>query len=246
MANNPDTDTGVEESGEAEVDRFEPVLVPYGMPTYAERTLNPSGERLWRLFVAIQLSGSVKSELDVMSEDVWRPRRDGGPSSYLSSDVRWTDRDNLHLTLKYIGDVDPEHVSRLREAMTEISSESSNLNLQLGDNGCFPGPRTPRVLWTGLRGDVRRMASLVAKLEGAFALRGIERETRDFMPHITVGRVRGGLPRYVLSGIGNRWLDAKPDERSSSIPVDRIVLMRSHLRERRPPRYERLFSAKIG
>ncbi len=221
------------------------MLVPYGVPSYAEREAWPSGKPPWRLFVAIQLPGSVKSELVAMGDRVWRPRRGRGRSPYLSRDVRWTDRDNLHLTLKFIGDVDPDFVSQLREAMLEVSSESASLNLRLGENGCFPGPRTPRVLWTGIRGDVRRMTSMVAQLEGAFSRRGIERETRDFTPHITVGRVRGGLPKYVLSGIGNRWLDAETDYRRSSITVDRIVLMRSHLREGRPPRYERVFTAKI-
>ena len=74
----------------------------------------------------------------------------------------------------------------------------------LGENGCFPGERTPRVLWTGLEGDLRRMSSLAGRLEGAMVRCGFPEEHREFAPHVTVGRVRSGTQKRVLAAIGQR------------------------------------------
>lgn len=203
-------------------------------------------DQLWRLFIAIQLPATVKSALSAMGNSVWRPRRGRFDRSGRGQEVRWTRRDNLHITLKFLGDTHVDRLDDLREAMSEVTRESAVFTLALDANGCFPGPRTPRVLWTGLRGDVRRMTGLESQLQGALALRDIERDDRHFTPHITVGRVRSGLPNHVLSSIGRRWTNAKIDAPDTSIPVDRIILVRSHLVQGQPPRYERVFIAKIA
>ncbi len=227
----------------------DPVLLPGGMTTeeIADNRL------YWRLFVAIELSNRALSILDEMARSMrstsfgGRQRRRPSRGAVAYDAVRWTSRDNMHITLKFLGDVHQDDVGYIREELDDVASGSSRFDLELGSNGCFPGERTPRVLWTGMAGDMRRMSSLAAKVEGAMVQCGFPQEGREFTPHVTVGRVRSGTQKRVLNAIGQRWLEASPLERGlkARVPVASIVLMRSHLYHNRPTRYERLYSTKL-
>lgn len=208
----------------------------------------------WRLFVAVELPKRAINVLDDMARSMravsygGRQRRRPSRGAVAYDAVRWTARENMHISLKFLGDVHRDDVRYLREEMDEVAAESSRLRLALGANGCFPGDRTPRVLWTGLDGDLRRMTSLVARLEGAMVKLGFAAERREFTPHVTVGRVRSGTQKRVLAAIGERWLEARASEDARvqvEVPVERIVLMRSHLHHNRPTRYERLYGVGL-
>lgn len=203
----------------------------------------------WRLFVAVELPKRAIRVLDGMARSVrstsyegrQRRRPSRGVAAYDA--VRWTAPENMHMTLKFLGDVHQDDVPYLKEELDEVAAESARLQLELGANGCFPGERTPRVLWTGLEGDLRRMSSLVSRLEGAMVSCGFPEERRSFTPHVTVGRVRSGTQKRVLAAIGQRWLEARPSGKDGdrvSVPVKSMVLMRSHLHHNRPTRYQRL------
>lgn len=230
----------------------DPVLLPGGVDEEAE-----AAEALnwWRLFVAVQLprravrvlDGMAKSMRAVSYGGIQRRRPSRGAVAFDA--VRWTAPDNMHITLKFLGDVHQDDVRHLREELDEVAAGSSRLQLTLGSNGCFPGDRTPRVLWTGLDGDLRRMSSLATRLEGAMVKLGFAEERRAFAPHVTVGRVRSGTQKRVLAAIGERWLEARAsgDGRPEvGVPVNRIVLMRSHLHYNRPTRYERLYEVGLA
>lgn len=171
--------------------------------------------------------------------------RDAVPSLF-GQVISLTAGENLHVTLKFLGDTPREQVGDVENAIRDVASDSGVMNVELGENGCFPGERTPRILWTGLRGDVRRMFGLVAMLDGALERRGVDLEELDFFPHITVARVRGGTSRRVLAEIGQRWIGLKADPSNSSIRVNRISLIRSHFRLNKPPRYEHLCRVSLG
>jgi len=168
----------------------------------------------------------------------------------------------MHITLKFLGDVHQDDLPLLKEELDEVAGESARLMLELGSNGCFPGERTPRILWTGMDGDLRRMSSLATRLDGAMVRCGFPAERREFRPHVTVGRVRSGTQQRVLAAIGQRWLEARASGDGDSrlrgndedgggndevgVPVERIVLMRSRLHHNRPTRYERLYEVGLG
>ena len=141
-----------------------------------------------------------------------------------------------------------DDLSHLKIELDDVAAESSRLHLELGANGCFPGERTPRSLWTGLDGDLRRLSGLVSQLEGAMVRSGFPEERREFTPHVTVGRVRSGTQKRILAAIGERWLEMRATSggRDASVPVGSIVLMRSHLHYNRPTRYERLYEVGLG
>ena len=228
----------------------EPVLLPGGV---SDDDLEDD-KLYWRLFVAVELPRRAIRVLDSMARSMrstsyeGRQRRRPSRGVVAYDAVRWTAPENMHMTLKFLGDVHQDDVPYLKEELEEVATESARLQLGLGANGCFPGERTPRVLWTGLDGDLRRMSSLVSRLEGAMVRCGFAEERRRFTPHVTVGRVRSGTQKRVLAAIGQRWLEARPSGRDGdrvSVPVGSMVLMRSHLHHNRPTRYERLYEVEL-
>lgn len=192
----------------------------------------------WRLFVAVELSREALDELERRQDVLERWARSGT--------VRRSRREAMHLTLRFIGDVDPRAVPDLREELTGVAARSRSVHLQLGLNDCFPGYRTPRILWTGLDGDLERLESVVASVSGAIVRLDIGEPVRTFIPHVTVARVRGGLPRSVLADIGDCWTYESPKWRSCEVPVSALSLFRSHLGRGVPPRYERLHTAELA
>ncbi len=256
VMNNPPQDRPRRSRG-ATRRELDPVLVPGGK---SARELETDDDlRWWRLFVAVQLPKRVISILDGMARSMrsasyqGRQRRRPGRGAVAYDAVRWTSPENMHITLKFLGDVHQDDVSELKEELDDVAAESSRLRLELGSNGCFPGERTPRVLWTGLDGDLRRMSSLAMRLEGAMVRCGFPEDGREFTPHVTVGRVRSGTQKRVLAAIGQRWLEARPISRrggeyniDASVPIRSIVLMRSHLHHNRPTRYERLHKVELA
>ena len=228
-----------------------PKLLPGGVDPEAAEEENPA--KWWRLFVAVELP---KPTIDTLAEmaasmrawsHVGQPRRRPTRGAAAFDAVRWTDPKNLHITVKFLGDVHQDDVTYLKEELDGVAAAAATLRLRIADNGCFPGERTPRVLWTGLDGDLRRMAALASRLEGAMVRCGLPEDRRTFTPHVTVGRVRTGTQKRILAAIGQRWLDASADSDATrrpsigrEVPVNAIALIRSHLHHNRPTRYERL------
>ena len=108
---------------------------------------------------------------------------------------RWVPAENMHLTLRFLGSVQPDAVERLRGHLGEV--RRAPFELGLDGRGSF-GPRAaPRVVWLGVERDVQSCASLAAALEEACRWAGMEPESRPFRPHLTLARARsdsGRLP----------------------------------------------------
>lgn len=190
----------------------------------------------WRLFVAVELGRRAVDELLQRQSAMSRWSRSG--------DVRLSHRNALHLTVRFIGNVSPNSLPDLEEELQSIASHSRRLTMRLGPNGCFPGFRTPRILWTGLEGDEERMHALNAVVSGGLARLGIGEDAPRFLPHITLARVRVGLPRWVLEDIGYAWTE--DDSLGAQVPVNALTLFRSHLQRGVPARYERLFRCELA
>jgi 2'-5' RNA ligase len=109
----------------------------------------------------------------------------------LGADVRWVAVPSIHLTLKFLGEIDPGLVTRLGEALRGSSAGELPFKLRLHGLGGFPNLRSPRVIWCGVEGDTERMIALQEKVEGACADLKFPPEDRPFHPHLTLGRVQG-------------------------------------------------------
>jgi 2'-5' RNA ligase len=107
------------------------------------------------------------------------------------AEVRWTAIPSIHLTLKFLGETDPETVSELARALRDAAHPAQALNLQLSGLGCFPNQKKPRIVWCGIRGDIEQLEILQETVEKTCMDFGFEPEIRPFRPHLTLGRVRG-------------------------------------------------------
>jgi 2'-5' RNA ligase len=133
-----------------------------------------------RCFVAVALPPEVRGHL-VRVQDILR-RSD--------PDVKWVEAENLHLSLKFLGDVDDEPLARLKGMLSIEALRWPRLRLTYAGIGTFPEHGTPRVLWAGCSGDLERLAGLAGAVERAAETVGVPREHRPFVAHLTIGRVR--------------------------------------------------------
>jgi 2'-5' RNA ligase len=133
-----------------------------------------------RLFVAIELSKRVQSELGNVQTDLSRDC-DG---------VRWIPSHQLHMTVKFLGDVPDRDVTKVSEAVAAAAARAAAFELEIAGCGCFP-PRGPaRIVWAGANEPTGTLLQCVDNVEGELEPLGFPRERRRFSPHLTIGRVR--------------------------------------------------------
>jgi 2'-5' RNA ligase len=170
-----------------------------------------------RLFVALEPPGPVRRRLAEVQSALRRAT--GG------DDVRWVEPGNVHLTLHFLGAVPEERVAAVREAVGAAAAVASPLRVEVAGAGAFPGPRRPRVIWSGVGGEVEPLAELVASLGRRLGALGYPPEDRPFHPHLTHGRVRQGR---LLPGLGGALAGVAA---LAPVPwrVEELVLFRSHL-----------------
>lgn len=159
--------------------------------------------------------------------------------------VRWTPKDNVHITLKFLGDTEPAIVGDIQDELRAAAAASSPLKLTLGNTGVFPDPRSPKILWVGLQGEARRLVQLQGRAEGAMARLNYQADRRPFTPHVTIGRVWPGVMGKLAGDVGFGWQRVEKPETRSEVPVDHLTLLRSHLKEDGPV-YEEIFSVPLG
>ena len=102
------------------------------------------------------------------------------------SGVRWVDSEGIHLTLKFLGDIDPALVEDVLRAMEQAASGTLPFQVHLNGLGVFPNLRRPRVLWAGVGGDMDALGALQEKVEAAMEGLAFPRERRAFSPHLTL------------------------------------------------------------
>jgi len=134
-----------------------------------------------RTFVAIDLEPELKRVL----EDLIRKLKRTG------ADVRWSGAEGMHLTLKFLGEVEPAAVPLVEQTVGAAASKHSRFPLTLRGSGTFPPGRSPRVLWVGIA-EVSPLIDLQKAVEAGLDGVGYPPETRPFHPHLTLARVRGG------------------------------------------------------
>lgn len=139
-----------------------------------------------RLFVAIDLPEEVK---DVLTETAVALAQ-----NIPNRAVRWVGREQMHLTLRFLGDTAVSQLPRLQDELAQLAAKYQVFQLRLKGTGAFPNQKRPRVVWTGLAGDLAPLQKMQAELEDRVVMMGWEREKRPFNPHLTLGRVKDAGP----------------------------------------------------
>lgn len=150
--------------------------------------------------------------------------------------VSWTKRENLHYTLRFLGEVGEDGARRAADAAVEAASDHRAFAAELGALGAFPNARRARVIWLGLARGGEALVALASSLDHALARRGFPPEGRAFEPHLTLGRVRepqeDWSARLVEAGAGGAGEGASRSAGGSaaaSFRVDRISVVESVL-----------------
>ena len=170
-----------------------------------------------RTFLAVFPSSEAQGAAHGVIERLRRP----------DDDVSWVRRENLHYTLRFMGELDEDAVSRLIAAARQAAAACPRFTATLGAAGAFPSARRPRVLWLGLSEGSQALAALAGALEGALVGHGFGAAERSFSPHLTLGRVRRREQDWSvrLAGVA---ADIE-SERAAGFTVDRVVVVESTL-----------------
>jgi len=155
--------------------------------------------------------------------------------------VRWIRAEQIHLTLKFLGNVSRERLTSLSAGLNQASAGIAPFRLALESVGCFPHTKNPRVVWVGIKGELDSLRRLQAQVERETQGFGDHREERSFQPHLTIGRVRaqGKMARSV-GELVERAAVTNPEE----LIVRQIHLVQSEL-SAEGARYTTLASAAL-
>jgi len=167
-----------------------------------------------RVFVAVSLPDELRGRLGEIQERLRRAQ----------ADVSWVKPGNLHITLKFLGEVEPKRLDRIRSALAEVACTVSPFTLSVAGLGTFGG-RIPRVVWVGAREGADALTDLAMGVEAALSRVGFPREKRGFTAHFTLGRVRS--PRNVDALLAA--IRAEEAEGLGSVMVNQCILMQSEL-----------------
>lgn len=170
-----------------------------------------------RSFLAFEQPEEIKGIIEEIS----------GALSKSNLDVRWVKTGNIHLTIVFLGSVPAEDLDAMEPLLSNSCSEFAPFSISLKGLGCFPNPRSPRVIWVGLQGDIERMGGFRDSLQARLAPFGIKEEKRPFRAHLTLGRFN----RFRKTDRElDHYLEKYSDVSSPVCSLGELVLFKSDLR----------------
>ena len=184
-----------------------------------------------RAFIAFKLSAEVVDALRALQVDL----------KHQDLKLRWVHPENIHLTLKFLGDTTADQLAAVMGAIEDIAGSHAPLHIEARGLGVFPSLKKARVLWSGVHGDVERLGELRSNLERSLAAIGFQAEKRTFRGHLTIGRVKGRIDKRVLAAA----ISAVGSFASPPMIADRLILIKSDLKPS-GAEYTELFSQKLG
>jgi 2'-5' RNA ligase len=168
-----------------------------------------------RTFIAISLPESVLEAIGRIQDQLQKSR----------FNVRWTRTEAIHLTLKFLGDVDRDRGEEIRRALGAAIKDMAPFTLKGKGVGVFPDLRRPRVVWTGISGDTQILRDLHFRIEDELKGLGFPKEKRPFKGHLTLGRVKGPLEKRKF----REALEGLSGFQTVPFAVESVVLFQSTL-----------------
>ena len=135
---------------------------------------------LIRVFIAVELPAELKKELSEVEGQI---KKNSPPV------VKWVDPNNIHITLKFLGEISEDSIEELMPAIEEAAQGIQPFKLEVREVGAFPNLERVQVLWVGVKGELEKITQLQKNIELTTEQLGFPRESRAFSPHLTLGRV---------------------------------------------------------
>jgi 2'-5' RNA ligase len=153
-------------------------------------------QRRVRAFLALDLPREIRAKIEIIQ---------GQLKPLLRGDIRWTNPDNVHLTIKFFGLISRPQIATIFEVVGGITARTKSPALQVGSVEVFPSTKRPRVIWLSIQGEVEPLTWLQREIDEKLLGCGFEAEERPFRPHLTLGRIKGfsgsaGLDDIVARG----------------------------------------------
>jgi 2'-5' RNA ligase len=183
-----------------------------------------------RAFLAVELSQELQAELATVQRDL---KRSIEPEMKRDTRISWAKPASIHLTIKFLGDMDEQVIDPLLVAVDQAIGSQIPVNVPLERLGAFPRPQSPRVLWVGPsehweRGaEVTRIVEIHGAIEQACEGLSFLRKMRPFSPHLTLARIKVG-ERHVGVALAKAGVLDRPLS-LGSLAVESVVLMKSEL-----------------
>lgn len=188
-----------------------------------------------RLFIAIELPGSVLSALNQVQHSLQRETA--------LARLRWVRPEGIHLTLKFLGETPEERRADIEAAITRAAAGIPPFELHLGNIGRFGSKNSPRVVWIDVAGETEALTRLQSQIEREVSPLGFPSETRAFSPHLTLARVPPERARDVAAPLDDAMSRVAVPE--ASFQATEVSLMRSQL-QRGGAVYTQLFAAGLA
>jgi RNA 2',3'-cyclic 3'-phosphodiesterase len=171
---------------------------------------------LIRCFVAVEIPDELKILIDEYISSLRK----------ISPDIKWIKANNLHITLKFLGEIPKDLLSKIQKELLGISNVVKPFAMSIGDAGFFPNQFKPRVIWLGMQNDNNNSLFKIHKwIDEKLENLGFEKEKRRFSPHLTLGRIKVAGNFKLLTEYINHYKFHK-----YKFNVSDVILMKSLLK----------------
>ncbi len=169
-----------------------------------------------RTFIAIELPEKIIYTISKVQEEI---------KSY-GLKIRWVRPENIHLTLKFLGDIKTADTEKVARAVSESATGYPALSLAVKGIGVFPGIKKPRVLWLGISKQLDLLTALQKTLDEKLEAMGFPKEKRPFRGHLTLGRIKSIIDPKTLHDVLKEFIQFE----SEPFFADKIILYKSDLK----------------
>ena len=187
-------------------------------------------ENALRAFIAVDISPTIRVELVRLQSELKKK---------LKGKISWVEPDNIHLTLRFLGQIDAQQLEEIKGIVQTIAKRIKPFNLDLGVIGAFPDISNPRIIWAGINFGFNQLNEINAELEDRLELINFAVGEKYFHPHLTIARVKSLDGKNPLPELAK---DLRPKQLAET--VDRLVIYQSELTSQ-GAKYTKLFTAKL-
>ncbi|MCX7943829.1 MAG: RNA 2',3'-cyclic phosphodiesterase [Deltaproteobacteria bacterium] len=168
-----------------------------------------------RAFIAIEPEIHAKDQIITFIEKI---------KKVIKGDINWTKKENLHFTIKFLGEIPQDKIEDIKRLLYVVSTEHSPFLIKVAGIGFFPDNKRPRIIWLGLRDGREELIDIVNSIENKVESIGFSRERREFKAHLTVARIKSNNIKIEM-GTLNELLHKD----ICDFFADRIILYKSDL-----------------
>ncbi len=168
-----------------------------------------------RAFIAIEIDLPSKQKISRLISELKKSK----------ADVKWITENQMHITLKFLGNIDKERIQNISGVLDEISRNFNAFDIQFSKLDAFPNMKRPRVIWLGVKKGADLIKLLNEKIEKEFEKLGFQKEKREYKTHLTLGRVKSLKNITSLAGSIDKIAFQPTDETK----IDRLILFQSTL-----------------